>query len=111
MNRINALGVSAAVVLVAAVVVLPLVVEPARPLLLMASCLLLPGAGWAYRAGVGDAVDRVALALAISMAATILVATGMIVVGAWSIVGGTAALAVVGALGFVPWSRFRRGAR
>lgn len=94
-----------AVLLLAGAGALPVLVPSARPLYLVVACLLLPGAGWAYRWGAGDLGDRMALALAISIAATILVATAMAASGTWNIAGGLAALVAISALGFVPFRR------
>lgn len=105
--------VSAAAVV--ALVILPIMVEPARLLYAVVFCLLVPGCGWAYRAPVGDTVDRIAVAVTISMSATILVATAMVVTNSWSASGGVAVLAAFAALGFAPFGRtprsdHRRGA-
>lgn len=91
-------------------VALPVVVESARLLYLVVGCLVLPGAGWAYRWGAGDLGDRVALTLAVSMAATILVSTAMAASGTWNLTGGLAALAVIAVLGFVPFRQARAAA-
>lgn len=107
MNRAKSVGVLVAAAAVLALVFLPIVVESVRLLYLVALCLLLPGAGWAYRATNADVVDRIALAVVISMSATILVATAMVVTDSWSVAGGVAALAAVGLLGFVPGPRKR----
>lgn len=95
--------IAAAALLLIAAVALPVVVESARLPYLVLACLLLPGAGWAYRWGTGDLGDRIAVTLAISMAATILVATAMAASRTWNLPGGLAALAVISVLGFMPF--------
>lgn len=99
------LGAAAAV----AVVILPIAVEPVRLLYAVAFCLLVPGCGWAYRAAVGDTVDKIALTVVISLSATILVSTAMVVTNSWSVPGGVAVLTVFAALGFVPITRASPG--
>lgn len=102
-DRSNYLLVGAVVVVV--VMILVVVVEAVRLLFLVAFCLLLPGLGWARRASRGDAIDTVALAVLISMSSTILVATAMAVLNAWSAPGGIAVLIAFAVLGFVPFGR------
>ena len=46
------------VIAVAALTVTAIVVEPLRLAYAVAFCLLVPGSGWAVRAGGADAVDR-----------------------------------------------------
>jgi hypothetical protein len=46
-----------------------------------AACLLLPGMGWASKLRLGDAGDRLALAIAISISALTVVGTTMVVLG------------------------------
>ncbi|MVZ91671.1 hypothetical protein GQF49_14545 [Microbacter sp. ANSKLAB05] len=89
------------------VVIPALAVEEFRLVGAVVLCLLVPGSGWAYRAGVGDVLDRIALAMALSMSATILVATAMAVTRSWSVAGGAAALTAIAVLGFVPIDRVR----
>jgi hypothetical protein len=67
-----------------------------------AACLLLPGMGWASKLRLGDAGDRLALAIAISISALTVVGTTMVVLGRWSTPLGLVALAAVGAIGFLP---------
>ncbi|AWH90875.1 hypothetical protein [Dietzia lutea] len=88
-----------------ALVVLPIIAEPARLIYVLAFCLLVPGGGWALRWGSGDAGDRLALAVLISLSATIIVATAMVATETWSVAGGVGVLAVIGALGFIPIGR------
>lgn len=76
--------------------------EPLRLMVMVAFCLLLPGSGWARRAGRGDVLDTFALAVLISTSATILVSTAMVVTNTWSVTGGVAALAAITVLGYVP---------
>lgn len=92
----------AGAVALAVMVGLPVLVEAVRPLYLLVACLLLPGAGWVRRWGTGDLGDKVALTVAVSMSATILVATAMVATGTWTLLGGLVALAVIAALGFLP---------
>lgn len=99
----RSMGAVVAVVVILAIP--PVFVEASRPLWAVVFCLLLPGSGWAYRAEVGDFFDKVALAVIVSMCATILVATGMVVTNSWSVLGGVAGLAVFALLGFVPFAR------
>lgn len=94
-----------------ALVILPIIVEPVRLVYTVAFCLLVPGSGWALRSRAGDAVDKLALAVLISLSATILVATALVATETWSVVGGLGALAVIGALGFVPFDRGLRPPR
>lgn len=96
--------VVAALVMFAAVI-LPVFVDSVRLLWSVLFCLLVPGSGWAYRSGVGDLLDRVALAVVISMSATILVSTFMAVNNWWSVPGGVAALAVFALVGYIPFTR------
>jgi hypothetical protein len=67
-----------------------------------AACLLLPGLGWAWKLRLGDTVDRLALAIAISICALTVVGTTMAVLGRWSTPLGLVALTAVGAIGFLP---------
>lgn len=102
MNSHKTAWVLVGAVAVIALVILPIVVESARLPAAVAFCLLVPGSGWAYRAKGVDAVDTLALAVLISMSATILVATAMVATDSWSVPAGVAALAAVAVLGFVP---------
>ena len=95
--------------LLVGVVALPVLVEAARLPYLVVVYLVVPGAGWAYRWGAGDLGDRLALAVAISMSATILVTTAMVATGTWSLPGGLAALALVTIVGLVPFPGPDRG--
>lgn len=92
-------------------VALPVAYEPVRLLYAVAFCLLVPGAGWAYRAGSADAADKLAIAVLISLSATILVATAMVATNSWSLPGGVAALLVVAALGLVPYRQIPGGSQ
>ena len=67
-----------------------------------AACLLLPGLGWAWKLRLGDARDRLALAIAISICALTVVGPTMAVLGRWFTPLGLVALATVGAIGFLP---------
>lgn len=103
---------SAAYVLVGAAIVAfgalsAVIVDALRLPLTVACCLLLPGLGWARKAGRADAMDTVALAVLISMSATILVSTAMVVTNSWSTPGGVAVLVAFAVLGFVPFDRAR----
>lgn len=109
MNRIETSRTLAAGAAVAALAAVPVLLEPARLLYAAVFCLLVPGIGWAFRSRSGDVVDKLALAVAISMSATILVATAMVATGTWSVAGGAAALVVIAALGFVPDRGAERG--
>lgn len=51
------------------------------------------------------AMDTVALAVMISMSATILVSTAMVVLNVWSAPGGVAVLIAIALLGFAPFGR------
>ena len=51
------------------------------------------------------AIDTVALAVMISMSATILVSTAMVVLNVWSAPGGVAVLIAIALLGFAPFGR------
>jgi hypothetical protein len=69
--------------------------------LLAAACLLLPGLGWALRSRLGDAGDRLALAIGISLCAVTIIAATMAVTGRWSAWVGLAALLAVAIAGFL----------
>ena len=105
MNIRMASYVLAGVAVVAVVAIPAVFVEAVRLLLLVAFCLLVPGLGWARRVGGGGAVDTVALAGVISMSATILVSTAMVVLNVWSAPGGVAVLIAIALLGFSPLGR------
>ena len=66
------------------------------------TCLLLPGLGWAWKLRLGDAGDRLALAIAISICALTVVGTTVAVSGRWSTPLGLVALGTVGLIGFLP---------
>lgn len=106
-NRTSGALIGAAVLVV--LVILPIVVEPVRLLYAVAFCLLVPGCGWAYRAAVVDTLDKIALAMVISMSATILVATAMVATNSWSVSGGVAVLVAFAVLGFVPFRQVSPG--
>lgn len=89
----------------AALVALLIAFEPVRVVCAAAFCVVVPGSGWAYRAGGGDAADRLALAVVISMSASILVATALVTTNSWSIPLGVTALASFAMLGFIPFTR------
>lgn len=80
-----------------------------RMLLAVASCLLLPGWGWARRFGGRgrslDGGDRLALTIVLSICATVVVATTMVLTARWSMAGGLTALALITVAGFVPEGR------
>lgn len=105
MNREKTAWVVVGAAVVVVLVLLPIAVEPVRLPHAVAFCLLVPGWGWARRTGPGDAVDRLALTVAISLSATIIVGTAMVATDRWSIPVGIAALTVVAVLGFVPYER------
>lgn len=109
MNRDRTAWALVGAVAVLALVALPVLVESVRLLYVVACCLLLPGSGWAYRAKAADTADGITLTLAISMSATILVATAMVVTGTWSVPGGVIALLAITVLGYVPYPRAERG--
>jgi hypothetical protein len=67
-----------------------------------AACLLLPGLGWPWKLRLGDAGDRLAIAIAISICALTVVGTTMAVLGGESTPLGLVSLAAVGAIGFLP---------
>lgn len=79
-----------------------------RLALALGICLLLPGWGWARRFRTGDRGDTLALAAALSICATVVIATTMAVTRHWSSVGGLAALVVVSAAGLLPLPRVHR---
>lgn len=72
---------------------LPLVV------LFAATC---PGLGWAGRLKLSDLGDRVAVAVALSVSATVIVSQAMALVGVWSAGGAFLALAVLSVAGVSP---------
>lgn len=98
------IGAAAAIGLV----ILPIAVEPVRLLYAVVFCLLAPGAGWAYQSRVGDAADRLALAVMISMSVTICLATAMVATNTWTVPRALAVLTAISVLGFVPYRRARR---
>lgn len=65
-------------------------------------CLLLPGYGWARRMRPGDWGDRLALALVLSICATVAVSTTMAVSRHWSTAWGLVVLGVISVTGFLP---------
>ena len=74
----------------------------ARVAFALATCLLLPGLGWARKMRFGDLGDTVALAVVLSICTTVAVGTAMVLSGSWSPEWGLAALAGVALAGFVP---------
>ena len=96
--------IAAAVSLAAVVIGLAVVFDLAalRMALALVICLLLPGWGWARRFRTKDRADTLALAVVLSICATVVVSTAMVVTTRWSVVGGLVALVVIGAVGFVP---------
>ena len=74
----------------------------ARVAFALATCLLLPGLGWARKMRFGDLGDTVALAVVLSICTTVAVGTAMAMSGSWSTGWGLAALAGVALAGFVP---------
>ncbi|MGH3097672.1 MAG: hypothetical protein ACRDMV_16940 [Streptosporangiales bacterium] len=93
---------AAATVTAALLGVLLLLVPGTRVICAAAFCLLAPGYGWARRLPLGDKGDRLAMALVLSICATVAVATAMVIADLWSTVGGLVALGVITAAGFVP---------
>lgn len=96
------------VIIVAAIIstVFLLEVEVARLFGAVFFCLFVPGFGWARRMRLKDGGDTLAMALVVSLCATILVATAMVVSGWWSPVAGFIILLLIATAGFV---RLRRG--
>jgi hypothetical protein len=72
-----------------------------RLVVVAAACLLLPGLGWAFRLGLRDVGDKLALAIGISICAITLIGTTMAVTGRWSTSGGAIALLAVAITGFL----------
>ncbi len=100
-----AVAAAVAVLPAAAVVLYP----PARLGAAVLFCLLAPGSGWAWRlarTGRIRRADRLAVALVLSICATMLVGTAMAAAGRWSTAGGMALLGVVAAAGYAPWGRW-----
>jgi hypothetical protein len=75
----------------------------------LALCVLLPGLGWARRLGPGDRGDTLALAVVLSLCATVAVSTAMVLADRWSWTLGAACLAGIAGLGFVPARRLLSG--
>ena len=80
----------------------------ARVAFALAICLLLPGLGWARKMRLADLGDTVALAIVLSICATVTTGTAMAVSGSWSPGWGLAVLAGVALAGFVPARTARR---
>ena len=75
--------------------------------LVAATCLLLPGLGWAQRSQLPDAGDRLALAIAISISAVTVIGITMAVTGLWSTSVALIALLAVAIAGFLSKSVLR----
>jgi hypothetical protein len=75
----------------------------------LALCVLLPGWGWARRLRPADLGDTLALAVALSLCATVAVSTAMVLADRWSWTVGAACLAGIAGLGFVPARRLLSG--
>jgi hypothetical protein len=75
----------------------------------LALCVLLPGWGWARRLRPADRGDTLALAVALSLCATVAVSTAMVLADRWSWTVGAACLAGIAGLGFVPARRLLSG--
>lgn len=112
-SRWTTRSVTSAAALLVALAVVPAVWPPLRLGAAAVFCLLVPGSGWACRlartGGIRPA-DRLAVALVLSVCATILITTAMAVAGRWSTPGGVAVLAAVAAAGYAPWARWADGA-
>ena len=74
----------------------------ARVAFALAICLLLPGLGWARKMRFADLGDTVALAIVLSICATVAAGTAMAVSGSWSPGWALAVLAGIALAGFVP---------
>jgi hypothetical protein len=72
-------------------------------------CVLLPGWGWARRLKPADRGDTLALAVVLSLCATVAVSTAMVLADRWSWTVGATCLAGIAALGFVPARRLLGG--
>ncbi len=83
-------------------------VHAVRMILALACCLVLPGLGWSRRMRLRDAGDTLALAVVLSISASVVVATAMALAGQWSTVWGTVVLLAVAGLGFVPSRTLQR---
>ncbi len=108
-SRRNARLLVPAAALLVACVVLPAVWPPLRLGAAAFFCVLVPGSGWAWRlARTGRilSADRLAVAVVLSLCATIAVATAMVVAAQWSVSVGMVVLGVVAAAGYVPWARW-----
>lgn len=99
--------IAAAAVAAALLGVLLVLVPGFRVICASAFCLLAPGSGWARRLSLDSRADRWAMALVLSICATVAVATAMVVAGLWSAVGGFVALGVITVAGFVPVDSLR----
>jgi hypothetical protein len=72
-------------------------------------CVLLPGWGWARRLRPADRGDTLALAVVLSLCATVAVSTAMVLAHRWSWTLGATCLAGIAVLGFVPARRLLGG--
>jgi hypothetical protein len=75
----------------------------------LALCVLLPGLGWARRLRPADRGDTLALAVVLSLCATVAVSTAMVLADRWSWTVGAACLTGIAGLGFVPARRLLSG--
>jgi hypothetical protein len=107
-RRTRVLAALAGVLLIA--VLLAVNLPAARMVFALAVCLLLPGLGWARKMRFGDLGDTVALAVALSICATVAIGTAMAVSGSWSPGWGLTVLGAIALVGFVP-GRLLRPAR
>ena len=79
-----------------------------RMVLAVLVCLLLPGWGWARRFRTRDRGDTLALTVVLSICATVVVSTAMVVTARWSTLAGVLVLVAIGAAGLVPESALAR---
>ena len=109
MKRAHWYALGAGTVIAGAVVVLQFGWSGLRLAAALALCVLLPGLGWARRLRPADRGDTLALAVVLSLCATVAVSTAMVLADRWSLTVGAACLTGIAGLGFVPARRLLSG--
>ena len=109
MKRAHWYALGAGTVIAGAVVVLQFGWSGLRLAAALALCVLLPGLGWARRLRPADRGDTLALAVMLSLCATVAVSTAMVLADRWSLTVGAACLTGIAGLGFVPARRLLSG--
>jgi uncharacterized membrane protein len=93
---------AAAVAVLALLCILAVAVTEVRLILMAAFCLLVPGYGWAHRMQLKDRGDTLAMAVVLSLCASVLVGTALAVSGLWSPLAGLIILVLITLGGFAP---------